>query len=126
LGYFGYAYYEASQGRLKSVAVDSGSGAVSPSRDSVKNAEYQPLARPLFIYVNAQSAKTKPEVKAFVEYYLNNADRWVDDTGYVPLPEDGYTLVLNHFEKGKEGTLFEGKSQLNLKIEELLQKEAKF
>ncbi|MCA1995063.1 MAG: PstS family phosphate ABC transporter substrate-binding protein [Coleofasciculus sp. S288] len=126
MGYFGYAYYESSQNRLKKVGIDSGSGPVLPSRESVKNAEYHPLARPLFIYVNSQSLSSKPEVKAFVEYYLNNAERWVNDTGYVPLPDKGYELALTHLQQGKEGTVFEGQSQLNLKIEDLLQKEAKF
>lgn len=126
LGYFGYSYYEANQDRLKPVAIDSGSGPVLPSRKTVKNAKYQPLARPLFIYVNAQRAKTQPEVKAFVEYYLNNVDLWVNDTGFVPLPEQGYVLILTRFQQGKNGTVFEGKSQFNLEIEELLQKQAKF
>ena len=126
LGYFGYAYYESSKGRLKSVAIDSGKGAILPSRETVKGAEYQPLTRPLFIYVNSQSVQTKAEVKEFVEYYLNHAERWVNDTGYVPLPDEGYTIALTHLQQGKEGTVFAGKSEFNLKIEELLKREAQF
>jgi phosphate transport system substrate-binding protein len=126
LGYFGYAYYDSSKNLLKILSVDSGKGPVLPSSQTVQSADYQPLARPLFIYVNSQAAQTKPEVREFVEYYLNHAERWVTITGYVPLPDEGYKVVLNHFQQGKEGTVFEGKSQLNLKIEELLQKETKF
>lgn len=126
LGYFGYAYYDSSKNRLKILPINSGKGPVLPSSQTVQNAEYQPLARPLFIYVNSKSAQTRPEVREFVQYYLNHAERWVSYTGYVPLPDEGYKVVLTHFQKGKEGTVFAGKSQLNLKIEELLQKEAKF
>lgn len=126
LGYFGYAYYEAARTQLKAVAVDSKKGPVLPERQTVKNAQYQPLSRPLFIYVNAKSAQSKPEIREFVEFYLYNARHLVNTTGYVPLPDEGYSVVFNHFQKGKEGTVFAGQSQLNLKIEELMQKEAQF
>lgn len=126
LGYFGYSYYEENQAQLKALAINSSKGAVLPSRETVRNAQYQPLSRPLFIYVNANSAKTKPEVREFVEYYLGNARELVKTAGYVPLPDEIYQLAGSHFQKGKVGTVFAGQSQLNLKIEELLQKEAKF
>lgn len=126
LGYFGYAYYEESLRVLKAVAVDSGDGPVLPSDEAVLNAEYQPLSRPLFIYVNAEAAESKPEVKTFVEYYLTNADNIVEAVGYVSLPGELYGLALDHFQQGREGTAFEGRSQQNLTIEQLLEREAAF
>lgn len=126
LGYFGYSYYEETSRQLKALAIDSGADAVLPSRDTVRNGTYQPLSRPLFIYVNAEAAKNKPEVRSFIEYYLNEGRQFVKVAGYVPLPDELYNLAVTHFENGKVGTVFEGKSQLNLKIEDLLQKEAKF
>jgi phosphate transport system substrate-binding protein len=69
LGYVPYAYYEPNKGRLKAVAVDGGHGPVLPSRDTVETGAYQPLSRPILIYVNTNSA-AKSEVKRFVEFYL--------------------------------------------------------
>ncbi|NJN90357.1 MAG: PstS family phosphate ABC transporter substrate-binding protein [Leptolyngbyaceae cyanobacterium SL_5_14] len=126
LGYFGYAYYEESQNLLRAVAIDSGDGPVLPSDEAVLNAEYQPLARPLFIYVNAESAESKPEVKAFVEYYLTNADTIVEAVGYVSLPGEMYGIALDHFQQGRAGTVFEGRSPQDLTIEQLLDREAAF
>ena len=126
LGYFGYAYYEANQNRLKALAVNSGNGAVLPARQAVENAQYQPLSRPLLIYVNAKYAQNKPEVRAFVEFYLKNANRLVNSVGYIPLPEEGYHIAFVHFERGKVGTVFAGEQKLNLTIGELLRQEAKF
>jgi phosphate transport system substrate-binding protein len=126
LGSFGYGYYEANEGELKALAIDSGKGPVLPSRETVKSSEYQPLSRPLFIYVNAKAAQTKPEVRDFVQFYLTNAARWTDSEGYVPLPDEAYQTAATHFENGKVGTVFGGRSQLNLTIAELLRKEAQF
>jgi phosphate transport system substrate-binding protein len=126
LGYFGYGYYEENQGQLKALAIDSGKGPVLPSRENARNAQYQLLSRPLFIYVNAKSAQTKPEVREFVEFYLSNSRQLVKTVGYVPLPDENYKIALTHFQNGKVGTVFAGQSQVSLKIEELLQKEAKF
>ncbi|WP_026734167.1 PstS family phosphate ABC transporter substrate-binding protein [Fischerella sp. PCC 9605] len=126
LGYFGYAYYEKNQGKLKALAVDSGKGAISPSRQTVEKAQYQPLSRPLFIYVNARSAQNKPAVKDFAEFYIEKAPQTVTSIGYVPLPDEAYHLDKVHFNRGKVGTVFEGEAQINLTIGELLRKQAKF
>lgn len=126
LGYFGLAYYEANQGKLKALAVDNGFGAVLPSRQTVEKAKYQPLSRPLFIYVNLRSAQNKPEVKDFVDFYIKKAPTLVSSVGYVPIPAEGYYLDNVHFTRGKVGTVFEGEAQLNLTIGELLRKQAKF
>lgn len=126
LGYLGLAYYESNQDQIKAVAVDSGTGAVLPSRETVEAGEYQPLSRPLFIYVNSSAAQKNPDLKEFVETYLEQAPEIVSQVGYVPLPEDGYQLTEIHFQRGKVGTVFEGQSAFNLTIGELLRRQATF
>ncbi|WP_083492824.1 PstS family phosphate ABC transporter substrate-binding protein [Lyngbya aestuarii] len=83
LGYFGYAYYENNKGKLKSLAING----VKPSLDTVNNGSYKPLSRPIFIYVSTNALK-RPEVKAFVEYYLQNSAQLSKEVGYVPLPSN--------------------------------------
>ena len=90
LGYFGYAYYESHQDDLKALAVDSGDGPVMPSRETVKNAEYQPLSRPLFIYVNVANSQNNPMLREFVEFYLEKAPETMRTVGYITLPDEGY------------------------------------
>jgi phosphate transport system substrate-binding protein len=126
LGYFGLAYYETYQDEIKAVAIDSGNGSVFPSRETVETGEYQPLSRPLFIYVNSSTAQKNPLLKEFIEFYLEKAPEIVSNVGYVPLPEEGYHLTKIHFQRGKVGTVFAGKSQFNLTIGELLRKQANF
>ena len=126
IGYFGFGYYQANAKQLKPLAIDSGKGAVLPSAEAVQTAKYQPLSRPLFIYVNLRSAQDKPQIKAFVEAYLNNADRIVKQAGYISLPAEGYRLALNHFYEGKTGTVFVGEPQPGITINELLRKQAIF
>lgn len=94
LGYFGFAYYEENQNQLKAVAVDAGSGCVQPTRETIASGAYAPLARPMFIYV-AGSALDRPEVRAFVEYYLGVAGELVPQVGYVPLPAAEYQANLS-------------------------------
>lgn len=89
LGYFGYAYYQENQDKLKLVAVDSGSGCVQPTSESIENGSYSPLSRPLFIYVSKASME-RPEVKAFVEFYLDNAAELAQEVGYIRLDETEY------------------------------------
>ena len=97
LGYFGLAYYEANADRLKVVPV-KGAGAaqaVTPSKETVLGGTYTPLSRPIFIYVNKDSLKTKPLVAKFVRYYLENAPTLSEEVGYVPLPQSEYEAGLN-------------------------------
>ena len=93
LGYFGYAYYTQSPDKLKLVAVDNGSGCVTPTSEAIESGEYTPLSRPLFIYVNIDSLE-RPVVKAFVEFYLENARQLVQEVGFVPLAESDYEAAL--------------------------------
>ena len=93
LGYFGYAYYEENSEILKLVSINNGSGCVPPTAATIESGEYFPLSRPLFIYVNKTSLM-KPEVKAFVEFYLKNARELVNEVGYVPLTASTYETLL--------------------------------
>ncbi|MBW4626529.1 MAG: PstS family phosphate ABC transporter substrate-binding protein [Brasilonema octagenarum HA4186-MV1] len=125
IGYFGYAYYAANQNRLKAVAIDNGKGqAVLPSKQTVEGGTYQPLSRPIFIYVNAKAAQ-RPEVKEFVNFYLNNGAKFASEVKYIPLPAQIYKVGVQHFQKPKLGTVFGGQEAVGLKIEELVQREAK-
>ena len=125
LGYFGFAYYIENQKKLKAVAIDGGNGPVLPSAKTVEDGSYQPLSRPIFIYVGKKAAE-KPEVKEFVEFYLKNAAKLVKQVKYIALPANVYTLGLEHFQKGKVGTVFGGEAEVGVKIEDLLKREAKF
>ena len=97
-----------------------------PSRQTVKKVQYQPLSRPLFIYVNFESAQNKPALKDLLNFYFQKAPTTVTSVGYVPLPAEAYHLNYVHFYDGKVGTVFEGEALLNLTIGELLRKQAKF
>lgn len=124
LGYFGYAYYEANKGRLKALAIDNGKGAISPSAENVNNGKYNPLSRPVFIYVNADAAK-RPEVKSFVEFFINNAPKLVREVKYVPLPANVYQSVMNNFRNNKTGSVFVGRDTVGLTIQDIVRLEAK-
>jgi phosphate transport system substrate-binding protein len=126
MGYFGLAYYETQKEQIKAIAVDNGNGAVLPSRETVEAGKYQPLSRPLFIYINSSAAQKNPQLQALVKYYIEQAASIVAEVGYVPLPEEGYQLTKIHFERGKVGTVFAGQSTIDLTIEQLLTKQANF
>jgi len=89
LGYFGYSYYQENMDKLKLVAVDSGNGCVLPSSESNENGTYAPLSRPLFIYVSKQSME-RPEVREFVEFYLDHAAELAQEVGYIKLGDAEY------------------------------------
>jgi phosphate transport system substrate-binding protein len=125
LGYFGFAYYIENQNKLKAVPIDGGKGPVSPSAKTVEDGTYQPLSRPIFIYVSKKSMD-KPEVREFVEFYLKNGPNLVKQVKYVPLPQGVYTTGSEHLKKGKIGTVFGGEAEVGVKIEDLMKREAKF
>lgn len=124
LGYFGFAYYVENPNKLKAVPVDGGKGAVMPSSKTVEDGTYQPLSRPIFIYVAAKSV-ARPVVKEFVEFYLKNAPSLVREVKYVPLPTQAYTQIGNNFAKKKVGTVFGGTAEVGVKIEDLVKRESK-
>ena len=94
LGYFGYAYYVENQDKLKIVAIDGGNGCVTPSLDTIAKGTYAPLSRPMFIYVNKDHLVSKPEVAAFIDFYLNEGRPLVAEVGYVTLPDEEYEAAL--------------------------------
>ena len=126
LGYFGFAYYIENQKKLKAAPIDGGKGPVSPSAKTVEDGSYQPLSRPIFIYVSKKSYDSKPEVREYVEFYLKNAPSLVKQVKYVALPQNAYTIGLEHLKKGKVGTVFGGEAEVGIKIEDLLKREAKY
>lgn len=123
LGYFGFAYYIENQKKLKAVAIDGGKGPVAPTPENVDNGSYQPLSRPIFIYVSEKSLE-KPEVKEFVEFYMKSAAPLVKEVKYIPLPAKAYTGNLEHLAKKKLGTVFGGQNEVGLTIEQLMKREA--
>lgn len=129
LGFFGLAYYEENQDKLKLVSIDdgdpsNGDGCIAPSAETVANGTYQPLSRPIFIYVN-KAAADRPEVTAFINFYLDpeNARTYVDEVGYIPLPDNIYELARNRFEQRITGSIFAGGSQVGVTLEDLLGQE---
>lgn len=92
LGFFGLAYYEENQEKLKLVAIDDGNpsngdGPIMPSIETVKNKTYVPLGRPLFIYVNSK-AGVRPEVQEFVRFYLDNMNLLSEEVGFIALTDE--------------------------------------
>ncbi len=118
MGYFGMAYLEHNKDRIKAVPVNG----VLPTYENVLSAKYQPLARPIFIYVNVKSLD-KPEVQQFVEFYMKNGGAISKEVGYVGLPAKAYDLALAKVMAKKLGTVFSGKSKAGVTIEEILTKE---
>ena len=126
IGYFGLAYYVENKDKLKAAPIlnKGAAKAVAPSLETVMDGTYQPLARPIFIYVSDKSMN-KPEVKEFIEYYLKNAPKLVKEVGYVPLSPAHYTQALKNFSSKKLGTGFGGKNEVGIRVEELLAREGK-
>ena len=127
LGYFGYAYYAENKGKLKLVAVDdgddsNGKGPIEPSLESVKNGTYRPLSRPIFIYPKLK-ALDRPEVRSFVEFYLNKGVPLISEVGYVPLTDQEYEKVRARYTGRKTGSMFEGTdSHSHVTLEQRLSK----
>jgi phosphate transport system substrate-binding protein len=125
LGYIPYAYFEPHKHRMKAVAIEwdqnTVQGPVLPSEETVINGTYNPLSRPLFIYVNRKSAE-RAEVKEFVEFYLTKGPQWVREVKYVPLPAKAYEMGLERFRKRQTGTGFGGIPEVGLPVEEILKR----
>lgn len=125
LGYFGLAYYKENQDSLKLVNIDdgdpsNGDGCVPASVATVDDSTYQPLARPIFIYVKKE-AMARPEVESFVNYYLDPANsELVSEVGYVPLTEGVYQAVQTRLANQTTGTVFQGGSTVGVKLTEVL------
>jgi phosphate transport system substrate-binding protein len=127
LGFLPLAYVEQNKSALKLVPIEDGNkengdGPIAPSAETVRNGTYQPLSRPLFIYV-ARKAADRPEVQRFVESYFTSQEL-MREVGYVELTPQIYDLAKTHFAERKVGTAFgEGGSQVGLTLEKLLARE---
>ncbi|SDW34318.1 PstS family phosphate ABC transporter substrate-binding protein [Nitrosomonas communis] len=124
LGYFGFHYYIENQDKVKAVAIDNGKGGVLPSAETVENGNYQPLSRPIFIYVSLNAAE-KPEVKEFVEFYMKNALLQAKKAKFFPLPPSAYRIMLEHFNNKRAGSVFNGKPAIGLTIDEMIRREGR-
>ena len=125
LGFLPFGYYEQNKDKIKALAIDWGkndAGPVMPTMANVLSGKYNPLTRPLFLYVNRKAAE-RPEVKAFVEFYLQNAQVLVGRAHYAALPGEAYDKVLERFRDSKLGTSFGGQAQIGMSIEEILKRE---
>lgn len=110
LGYFGLKYYEENSNKLKAVAIDSGSGlgAVVPSPETVIAGKYHPLSRPLFTYVRLDALE-RPEVAAFIRFYVNEGSSLVREVGYIPLQPALDNVAKERLAKKIAGSVFGGK-----------------
>jgi phosphate transport system substrate-binding protein len=128
LGFIPFAYFAENQGKLKLVPVDdeksdNGNGAIAPSLDAIRTGTYQPLSRPLFIYVS-DKALARPEIQKFVEYYLTEGPKLAEEVGYVELGDQVYQLVREHLTNRKLGSAFaESGAQVGMTIEQLLSRQ---
>ena len=106
VGYFGSAYYFENKAKLRALPIVNKQGKpVEPSPESIRDGSYNPMSRPLFIYVNTKSLD-KPEVRALVEFYLDKAGDMANQVGYVELPDEMYDRVEKHLKAGTVGTQF--------------------
>ena len=126
LGYIPFAYYAPHATKMKALAIDwgKGQGCVKPSLENVLAGTYNPLSRPLFIYISKKSAD-KPEVKEFVEFAMKNAVPLIKEVKYLPLPDRAYPAALQRFQKGVTGSAFGGVPEVGVSIDELLKREPK-
>ena len=101
LGYFGFSYYETNADKLNLVAVDGGDGCIKPSVETIQNGTYKPLSRTLYMYVNTASLADKPQVKAFMDYVVNNADAPATTAQIVPLTAEQLTTAKSELSKAE-------------------------
>jgi phosphate transport system substrate-binding protein len=125
IGYFGYAYYIGNKERIRAVPITNKRGAsVTPSLESVVDGSYEPLSRPLFIYVRDAAAE-RPDVKEFIQFFLSDGASLAKEVGYVPLPAQAYQVALKHFTDKKMGTVFGGTPEVGVTVDALLAREGK-
>jgi phosphate transport system substrate-binding protein len=122
LGFFGFAYYVENAKKLELVPVDAGKGAgpIAPSLETVAKGTYQPLSRPIFIYVNKEAA-ARVEVQAFVDFYMTHGAELAEEVGYIALPKRAYEMGAERFAKRVTGSIFGGSgAKVGVTVEELL------
>lgn len=125
LGFFGFAYYTENKDKLKLIAVDdqksdNGEGAIQPSFETVMNGTYQPLSRPIFIYVRGDIA-SESYIESFIQYYIGEGSKLVSQVGYIPFKPETYNIISDRFKNKASGSLFGGHgSSMATNIETLL------
>lgn len=119
MGYFGLAYYEENRSRLRALSIDNGNGPVEPSVANAENGSYAPLSRPMFMYINA-AALRRPQVQQFAQYFVNNAARYSQQVGYVPLPASAYQTYLQRVQARTQGTAFGGRQAIGVTIAQVI------
>lgn len=124
LGFFGFSYFEENASKLRLVPIDDGKaengpGPVAPSSATVLAGTYQPLSRPLFVYVSVSSLK-RPEVAELAAFYTKNAARLSKEVGFIPLTADTYAAVQRRFDARKEGSLFANGSAVGVHMDEVM------
>jgi phosphate transport system substrate-binding protein len=126
LGYLPYAYFAPHSTKMKAVKImweGHTPEPVEPNMENVVKGKYNPLSRPLFIYVNKKAAQEKEHVRKFVEFYMKNGAALVAEVKYLPLPASAYQKGLERFKALKVGTGFGGASEIGLPVEEILRRE---
>lgn len=125
LGYFGFAYFAEHQDKLQPVAIVNKDGkSVPPSEKTVMDGTYNPLSRPIFIYVAVKSLDKK-EVQRFVEFYMANAAKIAREVKYVPFPDSVYKNNLKIIADRRVGTIFGGHNVVGMTVEEMIKRDVK-
>ena len=120
LGYFGLAYYAENKNKLSAVAIKNSEGKfIVPSLKTVMDGSYNPLSRPLFIYLNAKKSVSDPNVKKFIDFYLKHAAVLSTEVGYIPFSKAEYAAITNHYKTLKTGTAFK-KPAIGLSVQQML------
>lgn len=120
IGFFGFSYFEENKDKLTAVAIGATGAEVGPSIETINNGTYAPLSRPEFIYVTKTAAE-RPEVKAFVEFYLSKEGHEViKEAGFIPLTDSAYEMIIARFKAATTGSVFGGSIQVGAKLEDLL------
>ncbi|MBC7769143.1 MAG: PstS family phosphate ABC transporter substrate-binding protein [Phycisphaerales bacterium] len=114
VGYFGFAYYDQNRTRLRALSVDG----VAPTTETIANGTYS-LARPIFIYVNADALQ-RPQVQRFASFYVENAGRLAQQVGYVALNDSAYATLATRVTERNAGTAFGGRNEVGVDIAEVL------
>jgi phosphate transport system substrate-binding protein len=105
LGWVGFAFYESNQDTVRAIPIaEKGNDCVEPTTETIEAGDY-PISRELFFYVNAAAAEEKPEVEAFVDFYLSDAGlAAVSQVGYVDLPDEEIQASIDAWESRETGT----------------------
>lgn len=122
LGYFGFDYYQNNRASLRALAVDRSAGPVLPSEATVQSSRYQPLSRPLFLYVNADAMQRQPELRRFITFSLERGGRIAREAGVIPLQDATYRLVLSKLYRQVLGSAYAGDLPVGLSVGQTLQR----